>query len=102
MKKKIANNLGLALRAKKLVFGVDKIIELMRNGKIELVIITTTASFNTQKLIQDKAKTYKVDVLILNEIDDITLSSSLGKTNIKVVGIKDLGFKKLILNNIKE
>lgn len=102
MQRKIANNLGLALSARKVTFGTDNIINAMRNKKMALVVMSTTASFNTQKLIQDKASTNGVRVVFVNEIDELTISKALGKNNVKVLGITDFGFAKLIIKNIKE
>lgn len=102
MLKKTANNIGLAHAAKKVVFGTDNIVFGMRNRKMYLVIVSSEASFNTQKLIQDKANTNNVDVIFINEINDQTLSKALGKGNVKVIGISDVGFAKMILKTIKE
>ncbi len=94
---KIFNQLGLAFAAKKIVLGTDNIVENMRNNKIKLIILGSTSSIATQKLVQDKAKTYGVDVLLVMENEKKNISKSLGKNSIKVVGIKDAGFAKLML-----
>ncbi len=94
---KIFNQLGLAFAAKKIVLGTDNIVENMRNKKIKLIILGSTSSIATQKLVQDKAKTYGVDVLLVMENEKKNISKSLGKNSIKVVGIKDAGFAKMML-----
>ena len=66
-----------------------------------MVLISSTASFNTQKLIQDKAKTYGINVVLLNEFDNQSISNAIGKDNIKVIGIKDKGFSRMIIKNVK-
>lgn len=93
---KIYNQVGLAYAAKKIVLGTDNIIENMRHKKIKLIVLGSTASIGTQKLIQDKANTYGVDVLLVMEQKDKNISKSLGKNSIKVVGIKDAGFAKMM------
>ena len=99
--KKIYNQIGLCYAAKKVVFGTDNITAGMKKKKVSLVIISSDASFNTQKLIQDKAKTYGIKVMLLNEFDDQSISSAIGKDNIKVIGIKDKGFSRMIIKNVK-
>lgn len=94
---KIYNQLGLAYAAKKVVLGTDNIIENMRHNKIRLIILGSTASIATQKLVQDKAQTYGVKVLLVMEQKEKNVSKSLGKNSVKVVGIKDAGFAKMML-----
>ncbi len=102
MNKKILNQLGLINRAGKLVLGTDNIIALMKTRKVKLVLIASTASINTQKLIQDKASTYNIDVVGIDVIDDNTIASALGRDQVVVVGIKGNDFKRMILKTIKE
>ncbi len=94
---KIFNQLGLAYAAKKTIFGTDNIVENMRKNKVKLIILGSTASIATQKLVQDKASTYGVDVLLVLETEEKNISKSLGRNSIKVVGIKDTGFAKMML-----
>ena len=39
--------------------------------------------------------------MLLNEFDDQSISSAIGKDNIKVIGIKDKGFSRMIIKNVK-
>lgn len=87
-------NLGLALRAKKVVIGTDITIKNLRLKRLELIVLATDASNNTKKKIYDKAKTYQVEVLEKATSDEI--SNAIGKVGIKVLGITDKGFKKLL------
>lgn len=87
-------NLGLAYRAKKVTLGTDYVVEKLRAGKIFLIILASDASELTKKKINDKAKTYQVDVLDSATTEEI--SSALGRANIKVVGITDRGLSHLI------
>lgn len=98
--KKILNNIGLAYKAKKIVLGTDNIVEKMKTKKVKLVIMAASSSFNTQKLIQDKAKTYGVDVLLL-VVDDNDISQAIGRNNVKILGINDVGFKNMILKSVE-
>lgn len=92
----VFKRIGLAYRAKKVVLGTDNIVAGMKSHKVKLVIISTSASLNTQKVVQDKAKFYHVDVIFVDEVSG-SISTAIGKNNIKVIGIKDQGFKKLII-----
>lgn len=92
----VFKRIGLAYRAKKVVLGTDNIIAGMKNHKVKVVLIATSASLNTQKIIQDKASFYHVDVVFIDEFKD-SMSKAIGKNNIKVIGITDQGFKKLII-----
>ena len=53
---KILNNLGLCLRAGKLVHGTDAVVEGIKCGKVLYVFLANDASANTIKKITDKAK----------------------------------------------
>lgn len=89
------NNLGLAYAAKKVVLGTDKVIHALRQGKLSLVILATDASLNTKKKINDKANTYKTEVL--ERLNSEELSNAIGAFNVKVLGITDQGFKDLLV-----
>lgn len=85
---------GLIYAAKKLVLGQEGVIHRVRSGKVDLVVISATASDNTRKIVTDKCKSYDVDYVILD--DDGQISRALGKESVKVVGILTKGFSKKI------
>lgn len=87
-------NLGLAFRAGKVVSGTDTVIEKLRKKQLYLILLASDASDNTKKKINDKAKTYETKVI--ETYDSQTISISIGKSNIKVIGITDEGFSKII------
>lgn len=87
-------NLGLAFRAGKVVSGTDTVIEKLRKKQLYLILLASDASDNTKKKINDKAKTYGTKVI--ETYDSQTISISIGKSNIKVIGITDEGFSKII------
>lgn len=88
------HNLGLAYRAKKIILGTDYVVDAMRKKKVWLVILAVDASELTKKKINDKAKTYQVEVLTIATADEI--SQALGGKNAKVIGIIDKGFSLII------
>lgn len=98
---KIYSNIALANKAKKIVLGTDEIVNYMRKDNSILVLISSFASVNTFKMIQNKANTYNVEIIILDDIND-ELSKVFSKKKVKVLAIKDKGFIKLIKSNIKE
>ncbi len=98
---KIYNNIALANRARKVILGSDEVVNQMKKDNNILVFISTSASINSFKLIQNKAESYGVEVIILNDIDN-NLNKIFGGKKVKILGIKDKGFIKLIKSNIKE
>lgn len=99
MNKKLIGNIGLCYASKNMILGTDMISDSMRKNKVHLILLSTKASFNTQKLIQNKAYTYNVKIVMIDEEFEVILKKAI-KKNIVVLGIKDNGFKKLILNSI--
>ncbi len=97
---KIYNNIALANKARKVILGSDEIVNQMKNNNL-LVFISSTASINSFKLIQNKANTYDAEVIILNDIEE-NLNKIFGGKKVKILAIKDKGFIKLIKSNIKE
>ncbi len=90
--KKLLGLLGLAARARRLVFGADLCRDEIRRGKLYLALVAKDASDNTKKRILDACKFYDADVCIV-PIDTDTLSRQVGKTSsIAVVGVADENF----------
>ncbi len=88
-------SLGLAYRARKLVVGTDITLSHMYKKKVTLVILATDASDATKKKIYDKAKTYQIQVV--EAISSHELSDAIGKYGIKVAGVTDQGFSRMLL-----
>ncbi len=89
------NSLGLAYRARKLVVGTDITLSQLTKKKLCLIIIASDASDATKKKIYDKAKTYHVKVI--DNVSSQELSEAIGKYGIKVIGVTDKGFGRLLL-----
>ena len=62
--------LGLARRAGKLIGGQTKVLDAVRNGTAEIVILAEDASDNTKKLFNDKCAYYGVKVAECISKDD--------------------------------
>lgn len=98
---KIYNSIGLAYRSRNLEIGTDLILAKVKRNQIKLVIITADCSLNTMKLIQNKCEFYKVKVLVLNDYEQ-NLSKIFNRKKIKVIGISNSDFFKLIIQNLEE
>ena len=85
------NNLGLAYRAKKIVLGEDVITKM---PNLKLVYIASDISPLSLKRVLKKCDFYKVSYV--NTFSSNDISNALGKTNIKLIGIMDDGFVKLL------
>lgn len=100
-KKKLLGMLGLAVRARKTVFGVDAIVDKIRFGNsVCLVVIASDVSQNTKKRIVNTCKYYETDCVVSNASQS-ELSDATGKTsNVSAVAIIDRNFaaavKKLV------
>ncbi len=89
-------NLGLAYRARKIVIGTDMTIESIRKQSVYLVILAHDASELTKKKILDKASFYHVEVS--QALSSQQLNDAIGKKNVKVIGVADRGFSRLLSN----
>ena len=92
---KIFNLLGIMKKANKLIYGLDDILKMIEKKKVKLILVGSTASFNTQKKLKNKIKNNDIDVYLVVE-DKKTIAEALGMKNIKVIGIIDEGFAKAI------
>ncbi len=98
---RIYNTISLAYKAKKLILGSDDVIRTVKRGSNCLILISSNASINTFKMIQNKIYNYNVEYIVLNDINNNFDVIFKGK-KIKVIAIEDNGFKKLIKANLKE
>ena len=95
---KIHSLLGIAMRAGKLVSGEDGTMIDLKKGKLNLVIVAEDASNNTKKLFKDKSAFRKVNYIELSTKSELGIS--IGKDSRAVIGIKDIGFAKKIVELI--
>lgn len=63
------------------------VLDDIRNNKVFLVIVTKDLLLNTKKTLTDKTSFYNVPILF--DFDQELLNKSIGKSMIKVIGIKD-------------
>ena len=75
---KIYGLIGLAARARKLAYGYDSVVELIKKNKAKLVIVAKDASEKTKKNIEYIRNKYKEK-----------LSHIIGKENKVIIALKD-------------
>ncbi len=96
--KSLLNCLGMASSANKLVYG-EQLFKKIQQRKIKLVLTTSDMGKSQLKKINDKCSFY--DTEIINGLfDSDELNKSVGRKNVKAVGLEDINFIKLIKKNI--
>ena len=93
---KLSGMLGLAMRAGKVTLGTEQICTALSKKKVNLVLVSSTASDSTKKKLQFKCEYYKTRMIEVN-IDTEELGRLLGKTYTPAaVAIADDNFSKAI------
>ena len=95
MKIQILNDLGLAYRAKKILFSED----MLKNMKDVKLIFQASDSSDKSKLRIDK-KIYFYQIPLIREFTSQEISRALGRRNIRLLGITDEGMAKTILKKL--
>lgn len=95
---KVYSQLGLAMRAGKLVTGDEIVLKAIRSSEAKLVILAGDASLNTQKKFRDKCGTYKVPLIIGFKREQ--LGTSIGKPERIVLALTDQGFAAMIRKTV--
>lgn len=95
---KVFGLLGLATRAGKVIFGTDACIEGIEKNKIKTILIATDASDRLKNKFINLCQSQEIKLIIFGTIEQI--SSSTGKQNKAVIGIKDINFSKEIIKII--
>ncbi len=92
------NILGLAYKARKAVLG-EEIFN--RISKVRLIFLASDLSEKSRERYEKKCFYYNIEHI--DAYDSEQLSTSLGKNNVKTVGITDEGFARSIMKNqVKE
>ena len=98
MRSKVDGMIHLARKAGKIIYGSDAAVKAVRFKKAYLVILAEDASENTKKLINNKCKSFGVQVLCMGTAAE--LGEKFGKSDISVMAVSDENFAKAILNNM--
>ena len=89
--------LGLIYRANKLFLGENCLNNIK---KIKFLFIANDASIKSQERYLKKCNYYNIPYTLKYSTNN--LSKSIGKDNVKILGVVDDGFAKNILNKIEE
>ena len=88
--------MGLIYRAHKMIFG-EELIKNIKN--VKLLFLASDISDKSRARYEKKCHFYNIDIIDIYSSEQ--LSDSIGKQNIKALGITDKGFKETILIKIK-
>jgi ribosomal protein L7Ae-like RNA K-turn-binding protein len=88
--------LGICKKAGCLVEGYNKAEELVQKGKIKLLILSDDASENTIKKFTNYGTKYKFK--IIKNFSKEELGSSIGREEIRVIGISDKNMAEKLLS----
>ena len=88
--------LGLVYRAKKMEFG-EEVLNNIRD--IKLIFLASDLSSSSKQRFLKKCDYYNIPHVDTYNSDE--LANSVGKKLVKVIGIKDEGFKKTLLSKMK-
>lgn len=95
---KLSGILGIANRAKKIVYG-ETAFKAIANKNSHLLLISDEASKRTTEKLINRCIYYKKNYLI---IDNEVLNKATGNQNTKYLLINDIGFSKSILDICRE
>ncbi|MDP4144365.1 MAG: ribosomal L7Ae/L30e/S12e/Gadd45 family protein [Bacillota bacterium] len=87
--------LGITKRAGKLVEGYNKCEETVKRGGVFLVILSDESSENTKKKFKNYCE--KKDIPCIEGISKDTLGKVLGRTEINVLCVIDVGMSNKLL-----
>ena len=92
----ILSLIGLVYRAKKIYLGKQNLDNLK---DIKYMFIASDASDKTKERFIRKCNYYYIEYCL--DFDGEQLSKAIGKNNVKIIGIHDEAFKKLIKDKFK-
>jgi len=97
---KVQSDLGLAMRAGKLLHGEESVLEAIKDKRARIVFLASDSGASTTKRINDKCAFYNVS--LCREFTTTELSSAIGKENRKVLAVCDRNFAILLEKAINE
>lgn len=97
---RIHSLLGLAARGRNLTSGEAQVLDAIRTGEAQLIIVSEDASDNTKKLFTDKCSYYEVPVKIWGTREGI--GHAIGKELRASVAVLEPGFADKITKLMEE
>ena len=88
------NNIGLAYRAKKTLLGEEVLNKI---SKVKLLFLASDISEKSKERFLKKCFFYNIEYIDIYSGEE--LSRIVGKNNVKVIGIIDDGFAKMLIKN---
>ena len=88
--------LGLIYKAKRMILSEDEVLNHL--SEIRFMIIASDISIKSKERFLKKCSYYKIEYT--DKYTTEQLSNSIGKDNVKVIGITDKGFKKSLLEKM--
>lgn len=95
---KTLSQLGMAMRAGKLITGDETVLKAVRQKKAVLVILAGDASANTKKKFKDKCSSYGIQ--FAEAFDREQLGKAIGKPERVVIAVTDMQFGKMIASHL--
>lgn len=92
------SQLGMAMRAGKLITGDEIVLKAVRQKQVHLVIVAGDASDNTKKKFRDKCSTYGIQ--LAEAFDREQLGKAIGKLERVVLAVTDAQFGKMIASHL--
>ena len=92
---KFLSNLGLAKRANKIIFGFDEVVKCVDMGKAYTVFVTSDASSNTLRRIQNVIREYDIKVTTV-PFTMYDIGDAAGRKPTAVFTVTDKGFDQLL------
>jgi ribosomal protein L7Ae-like RNA K-turn-binding protein len=97
---KLFQLIGLAARARKIISGEELVVKSIQNGNAKLIFLSSDASPNSTKKIQDKCMFYNVEYHVIG--DRYQLGHATGKEARVALAITDIGFAKKMSSLLNE
>ena len=95
MNDRLLGMLGLAVRARKVSFGVFMTLKALDEGRAKLVIAASDIGQSNRRSIENKCKEWDIPLIFYS--DKVQLSHLVGKKDMPVAGVCDEGFAGAIV-----
>ena len=86
--------LGFAARSRKLLLGVDAVVQGMRTGKVKIVVLDARAGSSTKSRLQTLSRDMRIPIHSYE--GKIEFDRLVGKPNCRCVGVTDNDFARSI------
>jgi ribosomal protein L7Ae-like RNA K-turn-binding protein len=95
----LAGPLGLCIKAGACCFGYENALKMLKKSRSCLVLVSDDASERTQKTVADKCSHYGTEIIVADFKK--ALEKLKVESNVKIISVNDVNFKKLIDKRFK-